>query len=750
MNISILLIILCVIIIILILFITFIHASISFYTSQQSGSLQPRQYINRNSLETISIGQLSPSRSRASISERIPIDIHLSLPKTSSFKLRHRVSKFFEPMSASPPNFNMQGSSTRIEYDVGDHETLEHPQEIHKQMMQTFDQQHNHFLHYICSYINSQNPLPGSETLIVGDVHGSLLQLFMPLKKAGLIRGIEYYHNSTKPCRFSCEPSLTDSTSSVIYCGDMFGRAKHSLTVDMIITFIDTINLINKRRPNSVIWVYGNHDTSFIRGILLNGTRISDVEASEYDEIINSPNLKFLKTKMLEMLKSNEYPCIYYSENSNIQVSHTFIANSSYYLETNNFLPTNRVYGLPILYSLFNDEIPTLKRLFESYGTPNFDNELTAFKRKYSIYSDQKNTDFELMNLIVENKIRMYSRDGTINQEKLKESEQMLEQYSDQDIPAYLFPADVRQKTLDDNRQKMRKYLDSLKDIPADNPMFIKIYDAFNSSSLPADHHLIINFINNFAKYFLFLNLFPQQAFFDEEFYRLRPYTSNKKVLKFAVNNKYYKVNPDTQYFIGHTTMFINGGIEYSKIVDEANELFETYKYAVDEYPFPIYKQHEDYLKVLMRMSVPDPDTLARYLFDKNFINALIIGIINRDHIFNNFFNNSKATYESRTVLSDKSKIDNNVITDNNLYFMDIGATFPITPIDNLKSDQFVNAHIYDEYAHNPRLPMVEIGFHTSCFAILNNARKSNDEGMDQPKIEPSVPKVVASRVYLF
>ena len=188
---------------------------------------------------------------------------------------------------------------------------------------------------------NKENTINNyTNLLIVGDVHGSILQLLMPLKQAGILKNINFKNN-----KFEYELNLNSSNSQVIYCGDFFGRAKHPLTIELISTFIDIYITINNKFKDKIVWVFGNHDVGFIKNYCYNHssltTGLSKVEEDELKERIKNEKEIFkesdetfenLKNKLINIVEINNYPCIYvnhdsseFSSGNKIIVSHTII-----------------------------------------------------------------------------------------------------------------------------------------------------------------------------------------------------------------------------------------------------------------------------------------------------------------------------------------------------------------------------------------------------------------------------------------
>ena len=691
-------------------------------------------------------------------------------------------------------NSKQSGSSAKIEYDIANKLALEQSSLYSRNVMYELDIKHDNFLTYLCEYISNSQISSISKMLIVGDVHGSILQLFMPLKQAGILKELKI-DPQNKEFTFSLNSNISN-VAQVIYCGDFVGRAKHTLTIEMLLVFIKIYNKVNNISKNKIIWVFGNHDVSFIRGVLLGGSRISDIENCEEIDIINDKNIDILKNKMLKILKNNEYPCMYYSDSTtdstrttikhsttdsiidsktrmNIQVSHTFISETEYYISSNNFLKTNHVRGLAMLYDAFNDDMGRFEKLFNSFINCRFDefNELlieiwddyslidndssdnlkiplinqffgniqksTSKMKKY-----QNKTNLKLLDLFFSNKLYVYSPDTFTINSNLDKWKLQLSRYSEKDIPKYLINIDdntpennikLRNKFVQDDIKNMKLMIEDLekhnKPLTGNEIIIKRLINASTNTSNRFQNLKQMDklkFINNFAKYFVFLNIFPYQVDLEKELYQLRPYTTNKKPIIFAFNNKYFKMNSDVEYFIGHTTMFINGGVDYETLIKNNESEYNKYINKEDLINDLNISEHKKYLQSMLYSSKLK-DEMAKYLFELNFKNALMIKRINDENIFSNFFNNAAATYKQRTaILEDELKIN-----DPKLHMMDVGATFPITAIGdmikNRKLNEYMNKSNLEMLMKEDEdiiknLPTVEIGFNTCCYAIVTDS----------------------------
>ena len=361
-----------------------------------------------------------------------------------------------------------KGGSYRIGYDL--HDTSISSTPIHEPRInylneivaEIFDDKHNKFLTYMCDYISNEeidDKINTSKYLIIGDVHGSVLQLFMPLKQARILNTISF-NPETKTFNFTLCDDITNY-KTVIYCGDFVGRAKHSATIGMLLTFLNICERVNLNE-DKIIWVYGNHDIGFIKKFVFNNDEImTDVYSSEktdiygnYDTYKDNVNKKIyntaelnkikqsennfknlqsqLKIKLINHLKNNKYPCIYYSEKDNILVSHTLIPNKHYIshyqlvyknksdinVNINTIDCVKQIYGLNFMYKIFNPMISDFEKLnlikynymiYDEYNKinetkinfdeQNFNQYLKLYSEiisKYTIADKFDNIDYEL------------------------------------------------------------------------------------------------------------------------------------------------------------------------------------------------------------------------------------------------------------------------------------------------------------------------------------------------------------------
>ena len=210
-----------------------------------------------------------------------------------------------------------------LNYDLFD--SLADDSKILDKDYKQYNTNHINFINHICEYISSTEIEinDSSISLIVGDVHGSVLQLFMPLKQAKILNTISF---NPKNNTFTYTLTNLSESNQVIYCGDFFGRAKHPLTVELILAFINIYNEVNKLNEDKIVWVFGNHDVGFIKTYCYKlPTLTSGIFKIETKDIEESLNFENLIEKLKNLVDNNKYPCIYVNHNSKIIVSHTLI-----------------------------------------------------------------------------------------------------------------------------------------------------------------------------------------------------------------------------------------------------------------------------------------------------------------------------------------------------------------------------------------------------------------------------------------
>lgn len=114
-------------------------------------------------------------------------------------------------------------------------------------------------------FLNSLEPfIKNNSVIVIGDVHGSIPQLFMPLIVSGFITDISYDYILDK-FNFTINYQYINSHNiTIVYLGDIMYRGIHSHVMAMIEALINICETTDK-----VKWCFGNHDIHFLRGLYL-------------------------------------------------------------------------------------------------------------------------------------------------------------------------------------------------------------------------------------------------------------------------------------------------------------------------------------------------------------------------------------------------------------------------------------------------------------------------------------------------
>jgi len=107
---------------------------------------------------------------------------------------------------------------------------------------------------------NLSDPETNRKIYIVGDIHGSVIQLFTPLIKARIIRNLRYSFDEDQ-FEFDFYKNV-DKNTRIIYTGDIIYRGIHAHLMAMIEALILVIQRFNYKIVN---WVFGNHDMEFVK-----------------------------------------------------------------------------------------------------------------------------------------------------------------------------------------------------------------------------------------------------------------------------------------------------------------------------------------------------------------------------------------------------------------------------------------------------------------------------------------------------
>ena len=163
-------------------------------------------------------------------------------------------------------------------------------------------------------FLNSLEPfIKDNNIIVVGDIHGSIPQLFMPLVVSGFISNIDYdcltdKFNYTINYEYIIKHNIT-----IVYLGDIMYRGIHAHAMAMIDALIDIC-----RSTDKVKWCFGNHDIHFLRGLYLPRYTLN-----EY--INSSPRYFSIMKKMTNFALNNEniHNYITFDGVNNIIFSHT-------------------------------------------------------------------------------------------------------------------------------------------------------------------------------------------------------------------------------------------------------------------------------------------------------------------------------------------------------------------------------------------------------------------------------------------
>lgn len=163
-------------------------------------------------------------------------------------------------------------------------------------------------------FLNSLEPfIKNNNVITIGDVHGSIPQLFMPLIVSGFITNLSYDYiydkfNFTINYKF-----INDHNITIVYLGDIMYRGIHSHVMAMIEALMNICESTDK-----VKWCFGNHDIHFLRGLYL-----PKYVLNEY--IITSPRYFQIIKRMSKFALNNKtiHNCIISDNFCNIVFSHT-------------------------------------------------------------------------------------------------------------------------------------------------------------------------------------------------------------------------------------------------------------------------------------------------------------------------------------------------------------------------------------------------------------------------------------------
>lgn len=231
-------------------------------------------------------------------------------------------------------------------------------------------------------FLNSLEPFINNDSVIVvGDVHCSISQLFMPLVVSGFISNISYDFKNDK-FNFKINHEFINKCNiTIIYLGDIMYRGIHSHAMAMIDTLINICISINK-----VKWCFGNHDIHFLRGLYL-----PKYALNEY--IDSSPRYVEIMNKMMKFASHNKniHNCAISDGFSNVIFSHTIqsIEGLSKAIDIYNSLINDKIIkgSKLILENIYGDTINQMVRnIIQLYSKRDLDsctlNKLNEFINK--------------------------------------------------------------------------------------------------------------------------------------------------------------------------------------------------------------------------------------------------------------------------------------------------------------------------------------------------------------------------------
>lgn len=163
-------------------------------------------------------------------------------------------------------------------------------------------------------FLNSLEPfIKNNSVIVIGDVHGSIPQLFMPLIVSGFITDISYDYILDK-FNFTINYQYINSHNiTIVYLGDIMYRGIHSHVMAMIEALINICETTDK-----VKWCFGNHDIHFLRGLYLPKYTLNEYinSSPRYFQIINRMSKFALNNKSIHNYILSDDIC-------NIIFSHT-------------------------------------------------------------------------------------------------------------------------------------------------------------------------------------------------------------------------------------------------------------------------------------------------------------------------------------------------------------------------------------------------------------------------------------------
>ena len=163
-------------------------------------------------------------------------------------------------------------------------------------------------------FLNSLEPfIKNNSVIVIGDVHGSIPQLFMPLIVSGFITDISYDYILDKFNFTINYQYINNHNITIVYLGDIMYRGIHSHVMAMIEALINICETTDK-----VKWCFGNHDIHFLRGLYLPKYILNEYinSSPRYFQIINRMTKFALNNKSIHNYILSDDIC-------NIIFSHT-------------------------------------------------------------------------------------------------------------------------------------------------------------------------------------------------------------------------------------------------------------------------------------------------------------------------------------------------------------------------------------------------------------------------------------------
>jgi len=251
----------------------------------------------------------------------------------------------------------------------------------------------------------SKNP----KFVMVGDVHGSFLQLLTPLIQYGFIDNVRLHEitgsikNVDIGSLFTFELYTITNTQKkllpyLIYLGDIVDHSIHGMDLLLVRILMDLIQTFSY----NIYWCFGNHDMALyytMIGSTINIERtfkVSKYEINAYPKLIGYNSFR---TTFLNFIKNSTYECnilIYYCMPGEISCSHTY-SNKHIYHHLNDIVKRKKQNDKELLHQLFVNDWNSDKyksKLPYYYGHNNKLSEIIRDNDEYvNIYDTKKVID---------------------------------------------------------------------------------------------------------------------------------------------------------------------------------------------------------------------------------------------------------------------------------------------------------------------------------------------------------------------